>query len=199
MTETSEEPPPPPPLSPWRYSKTKKQLIKDIKDGNIDWMPPKEVHAFRPEYEKRPYTNFRNNLKNLRDSLHMFIGLADEDEAALLHDEALNLRKNSKPYPRWHGSEAEGLLKVDIDNGLYVPKKARELHNSREEYQEFPLEVFRGHIHQENRSRRERPYWLARRAEQEKAKAAKAAKKAARKEAAKQKKAAKEKEEAKKK
>jgi hypothetical protein len=40
---------------------------------------------------------------------------------------------------------------------------------SREEYQAFPLEVFRKHLHQEVRSRVETPYWLEYKAKKKRA------------------------------
>ena len=38
--------------------------------------------------------------------------------------------------------------------------KPKELWLFREEYQEFPINEFRGHIYQEVRSELETPYWL---------------------------------------
>ena len=175
----TEPPKKPPKLTPWRKSEAKKQLIKDIKNGTIEGWGPKEVHLFRPFYEERPYENFRNNLRNLRKSLKDLQSLADEDAAALAHDEALDhLRKNSNPYPLWHGSEAERLLKLDIDNGLHKQMHPSELKATRNEYKPWPRKVFGDHIQQELRARRERPYWMARRAEKEAEKAKKKKKKA---------------------
>jgi len=175
----TEPPKKPPKLTPWRNSEAKKQLIVDIKKGTIDGWGPKEVHKFRPIYEERTYENFRNNLNNLRKSLKNLQSLADEDDAALARDKALDhLRKNSKPYPQWHGSEAERLLKLDIDNGLHQQGHPSVLQATREEYKPWPRKVFGDHIQQELRARRERPYWMARRAEKEAEKAKKKKKKA---------------------
>ena len=170
-----------PELPPWRYSEAKKQLIKDILDGTLDGKGPGEVHEFRPEYKERKYENFRTNLNNLRKALKEQRARADSDDAALAHDEALNLRTNSKPYPRWQGTEAERLLKLAIDNGQHIIMQPQELKNTCAEYEPYPLKVFRDHIQQELRSRTERPYWLARRAEKEAEKAKAKAKKAAKK------------------
>ena len=103
--------------------------------------------------------------------------LANADEAALAHDLALGIRKNNKPYPRWQGSEAEGLLKLDIDNGLNQIMRPKALRASRPQYLQFPLDVFRNHIYQETRARMERPYWLARKKEKEEEKRNKSKKK----------------------
>jgi hypothetical protein len=73
-------------------------------------------------------------------------------------------------YPRWDGSDAQRLLRHDIDkkrNEEYTPSQLRD---KRPEYQAFPLKVFRDHIQQELRSRREKGYWLNRKARKEKEK-----------------------------
>jgi predicted RNase H-like nuclease (RuvC/YqgF family) len=41
--------------------------------------------------------------------------------------------------------------------------KPKELWKSRDQYLEFPLDVFRDHIHQEKRKQREAPYWVVKR------------------------------------
>ena len=78
-----------------------------------------------------------------------------------LHDQALNLQANNKPYPRWGGSIAERLLKVDIDVGKHEIMKPRHLQATRTEYSFYPPKVFRDHVQQEIHGRRERSYWLA--------------------------------------
>jgi hypothetical protein len=85
---------------------------------------------------------------------------ADEDLAAFLHD--MRTCPRSCRHPCWQDSEAERLLKIDIEAGgiaaaLHEPQK---LWKSRSEYQAFPLNVFRKHIHQETRAEIEKSYWL---------------------------------------
>lgn len=41
--------------------------------------------------------------------------------------------------------------------------KPKKLWNTKKEYKEFPLDVFRNHIHQEKRFQREGPYWQLKR------------------------------------
>ena len=72
-----------------------------------------------------------------------------------LHDQAL------KPYPRWGGSIAECLLKVDIDAGKHEIMKPHHLQATRTEYSFYPPKVFHDHVQQEIRGHRERSYWLA--------------------------------------
>lgn len=155
---------------PWRNSRAKKLLVKDIVDGKISGMTAEQVHKTRPEYSAYVYSKFRGYFSYLVGKHGDLLSLANEDGAALAHDLALGLRVNSKPYPRWDGSEAEALLKNDLDNGKHLHMKPRDLQLSRPQYSEFPGKVFRDHIQQELRARKERPYWLARRKEKEEAK-----------------------------
>ena len=164
---------------PWRYSDAKKRLTKEILDGTIDGKGAQEVHAMHAEYFQYKYENFSTNLRNLRALLVKNQASADSDAAALAHDEALGLLgKNSKPYPRWQGSEAEQRLKQDIDNDKHTIMKPQQLKATcLQLYGPYPLKVFSDHIQQELRARRERPYWMARKAEKEARKAKKTKKK----------------------
>jgi len=164
---------------PWRYSDAKKRLTKEILDGTIAGKGAQEVHAMHADYFQYNYDNFSTNLRNLRALLVKNQGSADSDAAALAHDEALGLLgKNSKPYPRWQGSEAERCLQQDIDNNKHKIMTPQQLKATRQQqYGPYPLKVFSDHIQQELRARRERPYWMARKAEKEARKAKKTTKK----------------------
>lgn len=156
----------------WRYSNAKKLLLKDIHRGTITSMcNPKDVHHSRPEFHVYKFNNFKATLRRYLKQTAELKDLADDEAAALAHDEALGLRIHNKPYPRWQGTHAEALLKADISQNLHVNHKPKELWVTRPEYKTYPLNVFRDHIQQELRARRERPYWMARRAEKEAEKA----------------------------
>ena len=124
------------------------------------------VYAMRAEYKPYNPKNFATNLRNLRSSIQKQQKYADEDSAALAHDLLLHPHAATDPrgYPRsrWDGSKAQRLLKLDIDAGEHEKMKPEKLHATRTEYQDFPLKVFRDHINQETKSRREKAYWLNR-------------------------------------
>jgi len=156
------------PADPWKYSKARDLLEKDIKDGTVDaTMHPAQVFIMRPEFSEFDYDFFAKRLETLQESLGELKTLAHIDARALAHDLALGMRKNSKPYPLWQGSCAERLLKEDLDDGLDLIMKPEKLKGKRPEYDPWPLDVFRNHIHQELRARKERPYWLGRRKHKE--------------------------------
>jgi len=166
-TSTQQEEP-----APWKHSNAKKLLAQDILDGKTNGKSPKEVYSMHPEYKLYNYTNFSTNLRNLKESLLELSKRAAVDEAAFRHDESLGgLKQNSKPYPRWGGQPVQVLLKKDIDEGKHQTMTPEALRNSRQEYLLFPKKIFRDHIYQELRERRERPYWLARKREKEMKKA----------------------------
>jgi hypothetical protein len=81
---------------------------------------------------------------------------ANADELALAHDRRIypiQMENPNFPYPRWDGHPAQCLLKIDVDSGKHKRYKPELLRMTRKEYKLFPLEVFRKHIHQVERSR----------------------------------------------
>ena len=52
------------------------------------------------------------------------------------------------------GSLAQALLKKDINNNKHKTLTPKQLHNSKDKYKEFKLEVFCKHIHQEVNTRK---------------------------------------------
>ena len=78
------------------------------------------------------------------------------DASALTRDRQLRPQAthDSNGVPRWEGSDAEGLLKEDITNGLHNQMAPQALYRTRAEYQVFTLDQFRGHIYQENKRRK---------------------------------------------
>lgn len=153
-------------IQPWRGSQAKENLLDDIITGKV-WvgMDPKAIYEMREEYKDYKYENFRNNVKNLFlvvDKMYTDADIALEGYENFLED----LNDNPPPplppsrnYPKWGYSEAERLLKIDMDRGLFELFEPEMMWNARDEYLVYPLEVFRNHIYQEQRNRMERPYW----------------------------------------
>lgn len=150
--------------TPWETAKG--LLISDICEGKItSSMPPKDVHNAREEYRLVPYANFRSNLRNLR------LALQKTDERVAVDQAAFEKNRKAYPalanppgfsYPRWDGSPAQSLLKLDVDKGRNREMRPQQLRDTMVEYAPFPKDVFRKHIHQEVRSRKDKAYWLVR-------------------------------------
>ena len=68
---------------------------------------------------------------------------------------ALTLLTNHRGELRWEGSEAERLLRLDMDEGKHTTMTPFDLYCSRSEYSDhYPLKVSRKHIDQEERPRK---------------------------------------------
>jgi hypothetical protein len=143
----------------WRNSKAKKLLEHDLRSGRIPLdndMDPEDVYLQRPEFSEFEYARFRDRLRDLRLQMTGSINNAASDSAALAHDRRAYPKPthNHRGELRWEGSEAERLLRLDIDDEKHSRMKPAMLHVTRGEYKEYPLVVFRGHIDQEVRRRK---------------------------------------------
>ena len=84
-----------------------------------------------------------------------------------MHD--MNLYQLAKDIEgEWHGSEAEQLLRDDVEEGRHKEKKPRELYLTRPQYQQFDINIFRKHIYQETRRQLDSNYWLVKKKKKEK-------------------------------
>ena len=149
----------------WSKSEAKKLLRDDIVVGVVtDDMQASDVYKMRDEFQLYKFDNFKTNLGNLRVSIKKNIERMQFDCICYGKDRALliELRKdnppNLPPYPIWHKHEAKKLLKQDISDGKHIDIKPQELWESRSEYMEFPLKVFRKHIYQELDERASKEY-----------------------------------------
>jgi len=151
--------------APWKTSKAKKQLQTDILSGVVaPDMKPTEIYNMHDGiYHPYAYKNFITNLRNLRIALGREQAFASQDAADISHDRELHPAATHNPggYPRWNGSDAAAFLAEDFANGLTSTMHPRELRETREEYKQFPLNVFRSHIHQLKRQTVGRTYWKA--------------------------------------
>lgn len=94
---------------------------------------------------------YKRRIKSLQAIIARTKHWAQYDDQALAQDLLVYppQERNSVGMRRWHGSEAEGLLKLDIQNGVHLQHgRPKFLWLSRQEYQLFPLTVFRKHIDQ---------------------------------------------------
>jgi hypothetical protein len=149
----------------WRYSEAKdtlRKLLENDGDGTVHSMDPKDVYKLSPLFQLYKYSNFRTNLKSLKDSMKAENGIVNVDEQALAHDRTLIPTKTMtvRGYPRWEGSDAKKLLRDDVKEKKHKNSKPAELRDTREEYKNFPLTVFRKHIYQEEYAQSGRSYWM---------------------------------------
>ena len=152
----------------WKMSKAKLLISQDIIDGHIPGEGPIDVEALFEQYYKGheffanfPFDKIRytGRIDRLRKAIVKLKVSADRDAEALQADLMIFPPPvaNIRGELRWHGSEAERLLKLDIDAGVhlqpgYEPKKLHKA--SHGEYMKFKLTIFRKHIRQELTSRK---------------------------------------------
>ena len=126
-----------------------------------------DVYELDPHFEAFPLKRFRKYLEELRESIYERQEVAQRDANAvsdyLSHNEPSLLdapRLNYKRYPKWQGSMGQKLLHDDLEilihEGLMFSHQSHpdrvtpmELYEYREEYQKWPLSVFRNHIYKE--------------------------------------------------
>jgi len=149
------------PEIPWQDSKAKALLRQDIIDGIVpkipsNSMPTNVIFTSRPEYAEYGYTQFGSRLSNLRKQVKRDLRRANEDRRRLE-----NYLESHPPhsytehgYPEWEGSKAQEQLRKDMADNLHEVMLPLELWCLREEYDYYPLKVFRDHIYQETRTKK---------------------------------------------
>ena len=158
------EPPP-----PWRNSHAKHVLQADIENGIVTPdMKPRQVYQMRTLYQLYNKTNFANNLRTLRKEIAFRTNQSAYAENALRDDLAVVNRCTATatshtgrtaevqqaPVRRAWGAAVQAQLEADVTAGLHLQMQPKELHAYRRCYQAYPLKVFRGHIHQEEKRRK---------------------------------------------
>lgn len=153
------------PKIPWKKSKAKRLLYKDIMNGKVPLeaktadgkltMPLKSIYNSRPEFKEYKYSKFSSRLSSLRTTIKECNYRADLDRQAFENYKAHTpvASFSSKGYINWQGSEVQQLCLQDIENGLHKSMSRLDLYGSREEYyKNFPLDAFRDKVAQELRT-----------------------------------------------
>jgi len=158
---------PPPPgvkVPPWRNSPAKAQLRAGILSGLYnELMDAETIYGSDVIFHQYKWENFKTNLTNLRDSLGREVARAFKDAVNVAADKQRHAAAAAASGVKiWAGSEAERLLKDDIDNDRHVGMEPRQLKDTRPEYHQWSLKEFRDHVEQEKRCRKTQAYWLHR-------------------------------------
>lgn len=160
----------------WRNSAAKKYLKKCFKDGVIPLTYPTDDGGVGPQavwdehckdhpsFKGMVYdTTFANRLRAVKSDSASKIQRATTDKENLQAFRAKFPKQatNSLGEPRWEGSEAQCLLKTDLEVILKLPQEEidkqlepKVLYSKNETYRVFSLPKFRDHIYQEIRRRR---------------------------------------------
>jgi hypothetical protein len=115
-----------------------------------DW-PPASVYELKDnEFKKTHYKRqFVSGLRRLRKEIKMREVRVNFDRQAMDHDRCLYPAAaiTQQGFPRWPGSEAQRLMKQDVDNEVYWNITPKQLYDSRPEYyRDFELTQIREHL-----------------------------------------------------
>jgi len=150
-------------VTKWQDSKAKsllRSLLIDPSSG-IHKKHIKDIYASRLIFQDYPFDRFQANHKTLTATIEESRLLAVQETDAFEREQALFPRNKltSRGYPFWHLHDAKELLEQDVKSGVANEHKPSALRILRAEYQEFPIQVFCAHVHQEKRKQREKTYW----------------------------------------
>jgi len=137
-------------------------LLQDLRSGRIpitSEMEPRDVYLQRLEFAEFDgnYKNFPGRLRDARKQIICKNSRSALDSAALAHDREIYPKAayNHRGEPRWEWSEAERLLRQDMDEGKHKTMKPQLVYQLRKEYNEnYTLKTFRQHIYQEEKRRK---------------------------------------------
>ena len=141
----------------------RRQMQHDIIDG---WITPdmdfEEAIQVRAIYEPMGIEKFTSRLTSLREIIKEKQQQALEDVADLIKDrlECPRPTHNARGEPEWSLHEAKELLAIDMDDDLHKKLTPEQLYWKRLQYRDFPLTTFRGHIYQEEHTRKWRFQWV---------------------------------------
>ena len=141
-------------------------LYMDKKKSSVlNAMTTEQVWKSHPEFQKYELAKFDTYNKNMKVLTSKRMQQITNEEESYQRDmlKLPHKEQTSKGYPFWNKHAASDLLKNDVESGVDSGMKPKELWESREEYQEFPLCVFRKHIYQERTKQLAAPYWQPKR------------------------------------
>jgi hypothetical protein len=145
----------------WNSSDGKKLLIKDLCSGAIPIRGGDiaAIYNTRPQFggdDANRFRLFAARLRNARKNVEDGQLRAASEAAALRHDRDLYPIRDvdDRNLPRWQGSQAQQLLKAYVSNGKHERMKPSALYITQDAYQIYSLDVFRGHIYQEQKLRK---------------------------------------------
>lgn len=111
------------------------------------------------QYKKK---SFMDNYSRLKKSIASRASAVAYDKGAFSRDSEAFPRNEftDRGYRRWDGHTAQKQLENDVKHGIFQGIAPQEIHRRQDRlYHEFPLEVFRKHIYQEERKQREAKAW----------------------------------------
>lgn len=149
----------------WRPSAARQVIIDDLAEGRLPlddsvvtaeeaW---EEMYFVLPEFQNVTFSQFKARLKDHREQARRRTNAANTFIIAFRHDQELQRQgylAGGGMYDR-HGqlifdrSAAKPLLRQDVIDELHKNMAPEELRDSRDEFKEWPLEIFKRRLRQE--------------------------------------------------
>ena len=122
-------------------------------DNSVPIEQARETYRVKPEFANVVFSQFKARLTDHRKQALKKITQQQTEWKAYLRDVDLQPRNshNNRGEPSFDLSPAKELLRNDVTNGLHKDMTPSELWQSRPEYMQFKLKVFRQRIYQEVR------------------------------------------------
>ena len=153
----------PEPDVPWQDSAAKSLLFEDLMNGDVPLEAgnggptARQIYESRPEFIEYHWSKFTTRLGALCKFVKERLDRAKDDEECYLnyihnHEPATH---DASGEPVWEGSDAQRLLKLDMDANYLDNHTIRDLFYHRDEYsRNFTYRKFYKHVHQEIRLRK---------------------------------------------
>jgi hypothetical protein len=152
-------------LLPRRTRRSRRVFHHELLLDQSSWVHiliDEQIHEAEPLFKQHPLEQFKTNILNMKVAIKIEGAAIEFDQLALDSDISRFLCKDvvtERGYDFWDGHDAQRLLAADVKEGRTAWMKPTQLHQSWDEYKEFPLAVFRSHIYQEEQQKRETAYW----------------------------------------
>jgi hypothetical protein len=149
----------------WRKSKAREVILDDLTDGRLPldeevvtaeeaW---EEMYFVLPEFQNVVFSQFKKRLKDHRKQVSRRVNSKETFLQAFRHDQELQRqgylhgggRHDRHGQPIFDRSAAKPLLKEDVIDEKHKDMTPEELHDSRDEFNEWPLDVFKRRLRQE--------------------------------------------------
>jgi len=149
----------------WRPSAARQVILDDLAEGRLPldddvvtaeeaW---EEMYFVLPEFQNVIFSQFKARLKDHRKQVRRRTNAVDLFLIAFRHDQELQRqgylagggRYDRHGQPIFDRSTAKPLLKQDVIDELHKEMTPEELHDSRDEFKEWPLETFKRRLRQE--------------------------------------------------